>query len=127
MIPSLQELQQIMFRIDEHRFVTLSEEMPRLADAPMHAARVAAGEPLHDAADGDLIALQDQVNGLRRPTIAMNPGVGTAQAGREQSLEQNVVFGLRKNGVMRVAMLDDIVRAACNMKPLTSRHPAISW
>jgi hypothetical protein len=34
---------------------------------------------------------------------------------------------LRKDRVVSVTMLHDIVSAACNMKTLTSRHPATSW
>jgi hypothetical protein len=63
------QLQEVRVGIDQDRLVALAEEVARLRGALMDAARVAAGDSLHEATDGNAVDLQREVNCVRRPAI----------------------------------------------------------
>ncbi len=62
------ELEQIGVRIDQQRLIALLKQMTRFALAPVHAPRVLAAEPLHEAAHRHVGNLHDHSDRVDFPT-----------------------------------------------------------
>ena len=109
------QLQQVRIGIDQDRLVALAEEVTGLGCALMDAARVAAGDSLHEATDGNAVDLQREVNRVRRPAVRVQARAGATQRRREQTFEELVVLVLGEDRASRAAPLDYVVRSSRNV------------
>ena len=109
------QLQQVRIGIDQDRLVALAEEVARLRCALMDAARVAAGDSLHEATDGNAVDLQREVNRIGCPAVRVQACAGATQRRREQSFEELVVLVLGEDWASRTAPLDYVVRSSRNV------------
>src|SRR5690348_11892387 len=92
----------------------------------MDAARVAAGDSLHEATDGDAVDLQCEVNRVRHPAVRMQARTGATKRCCEQTFEELVVLLSGEDRARRAAPLDHVVRSSRNVQSLTTRHAATS-
>src|SRR5262249_29416479 len=109
------QLQQVRLGIDQGRLVALPEEMSRFRRALVDAARVAAGDALHETADRNAVDLQRDVDRVGRPAVRVQARAGATQCRREQTFEELVVLQLGEDRASRTAPLDYVVRSARNV------------
>jgi len=116
------QLRQILIRLTENRLVAALQQVPDLAISPIVILAIPVQQPVHDAANWVLLALDQQVNMVRHETVSIEIERKPSFLRFQQSEQLRIILVRTKDVLPIVAASDYVIEPALDLDSRLACH-----